>query len=45
MLIGTNLPVTRLFSFTFGDQVTDPKVIAAYGAPFPSRQFKAGAAR
>ena len=44
MLIGTNLPVTRLFSMFYKGKV-DQGVIDAYGAPFPSRLFKAGAAR
>jgi len=44
LLIGTNLPVTRLFNMMYKGKV-DQAVIDAYGAPFPSRLFKAGAAR
>jgi len=41
-LLGTSLPVQRLFAF-LGD-TQDPAVIAAYAAPFPSSLYKAGTA-
>jgi len=44
-LIGTNLPVGRVFSFILKKHNVDPAVIAAYAAPFPSRLYKGGAAR
>ena len=47
-LLGTNLPVSRLFGFVFGRSSrfpVDQAVIEAYGAPFPSRLFRGGAAR
>jgi len=45
MLIGTNLPVNRLFGRMFQRHGVEQSVIDAYNAPFPSRLFKAGAAR
>ena len=45
MLIGTNLPVGRLFGRMLGRHNVDQAVVDAYSAPFPSRLFKAGAAR
>ena len=42
-LLGTNLPVQRVFG-TFLKDVS-PAVVSAYGAPFPSRLYKGGAAR
>ena len=47
-LLGTNLPVSWLFGFVFGRSSrfpVDQAVIEAYGAPFPSRLFRGGAAR
>merc|ERR1711974_477295 len=45
MLIGTNLPVGRLFGRILGRHNVGQSVVDAYSAPFPSRLFKAGAAR
>merc|ERR1711915_80651 len=44
-LMGTNLPVERVFAFALKKNGVDPSVIAAYAAPFPSRLYKGGAAR
>jgi len=44
LLFGTHLPVRKLFDLFYGSKV-DSKVIDAYGAPFPSRMFKAGTAK
>ena len=44
-LIGTNLPVDRVFDFALKKQNVDPAVVSAYAAPFPSALFKGGAAR
>ena len=44
-LIGTNVPVERVFAFMLKKNNVDPAVISAYAAPFPSRLYKGGAAR
>jgi len=45
LLLGTNLPVERVFSFALKKHNVDPRVVSAYAAPFPSRLYKAGAAK
>ena len=45
LLLGTNLPITKLMWFAFRKNNVPPEVLAAYSAPFPSPLFKAGAAR
>jgi len=44
-LIGTNLPVEKVFAFALKSCKSDPAVVAAYAAPFPSRLYKGGAAK
>jgi len=45
-LIGTNIPVEKVFAFALKrSKSDDPAVVAAYAAPFPSRLYKGGAAK
>ena len=44
LLMGTHLPVRKLFEFMYANSV-EKEVLDAYGAPFPSRLFKAGTAK
>lgn len=44
-LLGTNLPIGRLFSTFLGKDGVEPDVVAAYAAPFPSRLYRGGAAK
>ena len=45
LLLGTNIPISKLMSFAFQRNNVSEEVVAAYSAPFPSRLFKAGAAK
>jgi len=45
LLMGTHLPVRKLFDFSFGSGNVETGVLDAYAAPFPSRLFKAGTAK
>ena len=45
LLLGTNLPVSKLMTFAFQRNNVSQEVVEAYNAPFPSRLFKAGAAK
>ena len=45
LLVGTNLPISRLMGFAFKKNNVPSDVVEAYSAPFPSALFKAGAAR
>ena len=45
LLLGSNLPVSKLMGFAFQKNNVPPEVVEAYSAPFPSPLFKAGAAR
>ena len=45
LLVGTHLPVRKLFEYSFGSGSVEKEVLDAYAAPFPSRLFKAGTAK
>ena len=45
LLVGTNLPISRLMRFAFQKNNVPSEVVEAYSAPFPSALFKAGAAQ
>ena len=45
LLVGTNLPISKLMGFAFQKNNVPAEVLEAYSAPFPSVLFKAGAAR
>ena len=45
LLMGTHLPVKKLFELSFGSGAVEKEVLDAYTAPFPSSLFKAGTAK
>lgn len=45
LLVGTKVPVGRLFNFAFQRYNLDPAIISAYTAPFPSSQYQGGVAK